>query len=249
MIKRVYDKQELFLSQDYYSSKIRSYIDAYGMRYGFCRFYSVSDGLATGSIMLLNGAAVMGGNMIESDEISDFIKMESPSSIECPRGLASRMKFRDFSMNRRVLFRMESDPDFDEDTFSRGLDSPVSLQQMFTILNSCFDGLQYDLWYTDMSHRMRHEISRPFTYRSCTCASIDLIDSGKAYISGVATMPAERKKGNASGLLKYIAALLERNGIQGYLWAMESKSPYYRKMGFSPADEDLILLRQTGRGQ
>ena len=139
---------------------------------------------------------------------------------------------------------MVPDKDFDEKEFVKGIDKPVSLQQMFIILNSSFQGLQYDLWYADMSHRIRHEVSRAFTYKSASCANIEFCLNGKAYISSVATLPAARGHGGASGLLKHIAAMLSRYKIEGYLWCYEELADFYTKLGFKLTDDDIILIKK-----
>lgn len=245
MIRQITDPDKLVSNEtDYYSEKIKAYKKAYGVDYDFCRFYSVSQGLSTGYVMLLNSSAVISGKTLESTELSEFISLYAPTTIECPVYLANRMKFEGYTRYRRLLFELKDDLFFDEDEFKKELDDPVSLQQMFIIMNSCFNGLEYDGWYADMSHRIRHEMSEVFMYKGITCATLDFKAGKTGYISGLATMPTERGKGYATDILKYLAGMLKRQRIQGYVWAMEGAMPYYRSLGFSPADEDVYLVRK-----
>ena len=250
MIKRAYERSELRLGKDYYSLKTLAALNAYGMDYSFCRFYSVEEGLASGCAMLYNSAAVLSGQLINEEELADFIRINSPDTVECPRYTGSHLSAEgyifpdEYEPKRRLLFSMLPDKDFDEKSFKKGLDDPVSLHQMFIILNSCFGNFQYDLWYADMSHRIRHEVSRAFTYKSSTCAAIDFCLEGRAYISAVGTLPGARGKGQCGGLLKHIAALLSRNGIEGYLWCFEDMEKFYSGLGFKLIDDDIILIKR-----
>lgn len=246
MIRQVTDLEKLVITgPDYYSQKIKAYSEAYGCDYNFCRFYSVDNGLATGHVMLNNSAAVIGGKLIESEELGEFIKMYAPSTIELPVYLTKRMKFEGYKRVNRILYGIKSDFFFDEEAFKEYLDDPVSLQQMFIILNTCFNGLEYDVWYADMSHRIRHGMSTAYTYKGSACVSLDFKTDKIAYLSSLATMPTERGKGYASGLLKYIACELVKERATGYVWAMESAMPFYKKLGFSPSDEDVYLVRDN----
>lgn len=244
MILQAYERSELRLTDDYYCGKIEAAVNAYGMSYDFCRLYSVNEGLTWGNILLYNSAAVLGGSLINEDELADFIRINAPQTVECPRYTGNHLTIEGYEQKKRLLFRMVPDKDFDEKKFVKGVDKTVSLQQMFIILNSSFQGLQYDLWYADMSHRIRHEVSRAFTYKSASCANIEFCLNGKAYISSVATLPAARGHGGASGLLKHIAAMLSRYKIEGYLWCYEELADFYTKLGFKLTDDDIILIKK-----
>ena len=242
MIKKSFDKFELMLQQDYYGLKTLSYIKAYGMGYDFLRFYAVQEGLATGSVMLFNRSAVIGGSLLDFDELSDFIQMSSPLTVECPTAGAERLELTGYSAVKRTLFNMCPDPDFKENEVVERLETPPSLEAVFKVLEQSFPKIEFDLWYTDTSHRIRHGVSRLFLYDNCSCAAIDFALEGKAFISGVATLPEERGRGRAGDLLRYIAALLKRNGFEGYLWATDETADFYRKLGFSAVDEDYMFV-------
>ena len=144
MILRAYERSELRLTDDYYCGKIEAAVNAYGMSYDFCRLYSVNEGLTWGNILLYNSAAVLGGSLINEDELADFIRINAPQTVECPRYTGNHLAIDGYEQKKRLLFRMMPDKDFDEKEFVKGVDKPVSLQQMFIILNSSFQGLQYD---------------------------------------------------------------------------------------------------------
>lgn len=231
------------MGEDYYRTKITSYMRGYGGEYDFCRFYCAAGSLAGGNVMLLGANAVVSGVFTDIAELEEFLIMNAPDSIEMPKGIAARLKMPGYERLKRTLYRLPVfgetlPPDFEE-----GLDVPVSLQQMFMILNACFEGLAFEGWYTDMSHRVRHGISEVFTYKNGTCASIDFRGGENAYISGVATVPAMRGQGNAGNMLKFISGKLKKACLQGYLWADEKSAGFYERLSFPKADEDEMFIK------
>lgn len=194
--------------------------------------------------MLLGANAVVSGVFTDSRELEEFLIMNAPDSIEIPRSTAARLRLAGYERQTRTLYRLPVFGDTELSEFEAGLDDPVSLEEMFMILNACFDGLSFDGWYTDMSHRVRHGISQPFTYKNSTCASVDFKGNRNAYISGVATVPAMRGQGNGTNMLGYISRKLKREHIEGFLWADENSSGFYEKLSFPRADEDDIFIRK-----
>lgn len=244
MIKKVKNKSELSMGSDYYKAKICAYMDAYGAEYDFCRFYCERGSLAGGNVMLLNSGAVISGVFTDVPELEDFITMNAPDTIEAPKGMAARLVLPGYERQRRVLFRLHIPEGTDMAEFEKGLDEPVSLQQMFMILNACFTGLSFDGWYADMSHRVRHGVSEAYTYRCGTSAAVDFKSGGNAFVSSIATVPVMRGQGNGKNMLGYIANKMKNECLQGYLWADEDSEGYYKKLGFTAADEDEFFVRK-----
>lgn len=241
MIKQVYDRSSLVLGDDYYSGKISAYFDAYGGGYDFCRFYRAEDesGRAVGSIMIFNSNAVICGKYC--GETDGFLSFAAPSGIECPPSISERLTLSGYIPKKRTVFKLRSVCGTDE--IRKGLQDPVLLGNMFNILDRCFDGLCFDLWYTDMSHRIRHGISRAYLSRSDACAAVDFICEGKGYISSVGVIPESRGNGYGKMLLSCIAEDMERENICGYLMAEEHSADYYRKLGFEECDCDIMHER------
>lgn len=245
MIRQIYDGSCLRLSEDYYSLKTLAALNAYGTGYGFCRFYSAG----SGNILLYNSSAVLSGEMTDTEETGDFLKINSPDSAECPPSAAALLAEKGFladeyEFKRRLLFKLIPQKAFDNERFKENTDDPVSLDKMYAVLKNCFGDFQYDLWYADMSHRIRHKVSKAFMCGGSTCAAMDFCIGKKAYISAVGTLPEERGKGLGSGLLKHIAAELELSGAEGFLWCFEELEEFYSHIGFRQIGEDIILLKK-----
>lgn len=249
MIRRIAEKSRLSVGSDYYRLKICSYMDAYGGDYGFCRFYCEGGSLSGGNVLLLNSSAVIGGVFTDNYELEEFITMNAPDTVECPSGTAARLSLPEYERQRRVLFRLPVSQNSDWREFEKDLDEPVSLHQMFMILNACFTGLSFEGWYTDMSHRVRHEISKVYTYKCGVCASVDFKGSENAFISSIAVVPAMRGNGYGEKMLGYVARELKKSKLRGFLWADGNSEGYYNKLGFSVADEDVFFVRKSSSGR
>ena len=65
MITRAYSFDELKLLNSYYGGKIRSYAEAYGFGYDFCRFYRSN----SGSILINNSNGVFDGEFLPDEEL------------------------------------------------------------------------------------------------------------------------------------------------------------------------------------
>lgn len=248
MIKRVYTPDALSKGDDYYIGKINAYMKAYGGECNFCFFYVERGSLAAGNIMLLNDTAVVSAGFADKAELEEFLMMYSPSTVECPRSVSNKIRMNGYEPQERCLFRInvpmrdaeaEKTDDFKGDN--------VSLQEMFMILNQSFSGLSYDGWYADMSHRVRHGISRVYTYKDCSCACLDFTSGKNAFISSVAVSPAERGKGTGRELMAQLERELKHNGLQGFVWADKTGEGFYRKLRYTPADEDIIFIRKKTR--
>lgn len=230
MIERIYSRECAYASDDYYGGKLESYLNAYGTGYDFCRIYSFSP---KGSLLLYNANAVISGSAENFSELSAFLLMNRPDAIECDKEVSDRLTPDGYDKVKRTLFRIRSAPTNEHA-------DELSLRTMYDILSTSFDGIFFDLWYTDLSHRIRHNISMAVTYKSAACASVDFIHNGRAYISSLAVKPEHRRKGYARTVLDIICGSIN---AEGYLWATEESAEYYYKSGFEAVKEDIMFYR------
>ncbi|MGN1089189.1 MAG: GNAT family N-acetyltransferase, partial [Huintestinicola sp.] len=210
------------------------------------RFYTAKGTLASGNILLYNATAVIGGNFTDIAELDEFITMNAPLTIELPADVAVRLHLDGYSAVSRTMFRVEIGDGDEEDIMAveKELADPVSFERMYDILDKSFEGMDFSLWYTDISHRTRHGVTMPLVYKNASCLSVDFSDEYTAYASCVATLPEERGKGYAERLLRYTASKLRNKKLELMLWADESSRGYYERLGFHPADDDIMLVRK-----
>lgn len=233
MISHTADKSGLLLDESFYSGKINAAFEAYGGKYDFCRFYR----LDSGSLLMYNSSAVISGEGTP-DELSGFIMMNSPQSVECPKALGESLSLSGYEKRRRTAFELMITPD------ESGFPEEAVLMKMYDIVSRSFGEIPLDLWYADMSHRIRHGVSKAYMLGENACACTEFIYSNAAYISQVAVLSEHRGKGLARQLLRQLGNALAPNVTHIRLWAYDDAADFYRHMGFSEIGEDNIYLKK-----
>lgn len=222
MITRAYSFDELKLSNSYYGGKIRSYAEAYGFGYDFCRFYRSN----SGSILINNSNGVFDGEFLSDEELNCFIRFSGIATIEA----AFDFDIEGFVRTERFFLTAPVTESFsyrEED-----LSVNCRLGEVYEILESSFGKIDRDIWYADMSHRIRHGVSRLFLYKSCAVGSVDFEYGDMGYISDIAVSPDARGQGIAGELLKIIQVFLFTRNITGGLYAYNDMLPFYLHNGY-----------------
>ena len=255
MIKRTYDIDSATLDklkQNHYTRRIKSHFQAYGTKYDFLQFFSLSrDGSDTGLICVFNSAMLIStfqdtdADEQTAEEIAAFINLNKPYSVELEQVLAKqviRYVSQDYNADKRTEFHFvaaNSLPDMQVDELPR-------LDDVFEILRQSFPDLanSYELWLTDTSHRIRRGLSQTFLLGNYTTATIQYIVDGVALVGHVATIPSERGKFHARQLLYWIGERLTADGFSVRLFARPHRVSYYEEIGFKEAAADYVLERK-----
>lgn len=233
MIKRIYEFDERFSPDGYYRGKVNAAAAAYGFSYDFCRFYSYGGGY----ILIYNSSCVMTGNF-KKGELSEFLDFCGAYSLECPGGDAPA-GFKPYKRTR--LSCPVSEYEYDEKLLR--VDS--GFEDIYNILLSSFgEKIDHDLWYADISHRVRHGVSSTFLYKNCAAGRIDFIGGSCGYFSDIAVSPDHRRKGIGEELLKIMGAYLFRKGLCGELYAYNDVLPFYLRRGFKTLGSDVYYRRK-----
>ena len=105
------------------------------------------------------------------------------------------------------------------------------LDQVFPVIKDGFPDVEYDGWYTDMSHRIRHGIANVYLYNGATVtAAADM--NGAVYLTLLASAKASRGSGAAKNMLKSLGLHFERMGKEACILCREELVPFYNKAGF-----------------
>lgn len=222
MITRAYSFEELKLSDSYYGGKIRSYAKAYGFGYDFCRAYC-SD---RGSILVNNSNGVFDGEFLPDEELLCFIRFSGITTIEA----AFDFDIEGFELTERYFLTAPVTESFSYR--SEDLSVDCRLGEVYDILARSFGKIDREIWYADMSHRIRHGVSRLFLYKDCAAGSVDFEYGSTGYISDIAVAPEMRGRGYAGELLKIIQAYLFTRNITGGLYAYNDMLPFYLHNGY-----------------
>lgn len=233
MIRQLDSLENVRFSNDYYDIKTAGYVKAYGLSYDFCRLYDTGKG----HVLVYNANAVISGGG-DVCELRDFIEMTGPQTVECPVETGETLDLHGYEKHCRTLFEIKRITGYRVEDIT---DEP-SLKIMSGIIGKCFEGTDAALWHTDMSHRIRHGVSRAYMYKNSCCLSVDFSDNGMAFISCLATLPESRGKGFAACLMSYLADNFPKN-TRGYLWAEEEAAGYYRKLKFNEVSKDIIYKK------
>ncbi|MGN0674854.1 MAG: GNAT family N-acetyltransferase [Oscillospiraceae bacterium] len=229
-MKQIFDGIPERLTNSYYGYKIMAAYLAYGTKYDFCKFYSCGDG----TIHIYNSSMVIDGN-INIDELEMLIKMVKPASIELSRCETLHI-CNEYIASRRTLYRAKM--------WKCGIDfSNVKVnsftERCYDILNESFNSIDnFDLWYVDISHRIRHEVSNLYLFGNTTITKQFNIN-GFCFLSNIATSKSERGKGTARELLWCLAEKFKSEGSETYLFAFDERKTFYEEIGFEPVYEDI----------
>ena len=229
------------ISKDHYGRRFRALLNAYTMEYDFCRFYKVSQGEKNAYFVVLNSAmTITSVNEIDMNEIVMFIQMHEICTIEMPRFMAEKLTFDGYELIERVLF------EFKDSCFPKNMlvETNPKLDDVFNILKHGFnlDGC-YDLWLTDSSHQIRHNVSKIFLYENTTATMYYNIDN-IAFYGQIATSPSSRGKGYARDLLYWLENEMSNNGVTGQLFAKPNRIGFYKELGFKEIYRDIFLERK-----
>lgn len=232
VIRRIYRFDGEHSLDGYYGGKIKAAAESYGFSYDFCRFYSYDGGY----ILIYNSSSIMTG-IFKNGELSEFLDFCGAYSLECPKGDAPE-GFEAYPRTMLTFPVMPYEYEKNELTVNSGFG------RIYEITQSSFGDIDRDLWYADISHRVRHGISTTFLYKNCASGRIDFVSENCGYIADIAVSPESRHKGTGGELLKVIGNHLFRMGLCGKLYAYNDVLPFYLHGGACVESSDVYYRRK-----
>lgn len=235
MIKRVNSPNELseLPKSGVEAQKIRALLEAYGTGYDFCRFYS-AEGLIVARFY--DEFVICAFGNYDFGELCEFLSFSGFSKLFCSEE-AGKMLLEKLSLSRQKLNLMRFSGVLSE---APEQISELSLSEAYNILKTSFE-FDFEPWYLDMSHRIRHGISRFYGFNgSVLCVQHDLC--GEALLSQIATIPEMRDKGNASSLIAAVCRKLNESEV--FLLCEDKLLNFYEKNGFEQCGIKCELSRE-----
>ncbi len=228
--------------------KMLAYLKAYGVGYDFCRFYRVTDQRGCcGFMFFMNSTLIICSDkeLAADEELRLFVRMNLPFRIEGSQKILHELSSDEHyqALNRTVfeLVPDKSTSHFNEEYVNLNPD----LIEVYKILSEGFPNItDFSLWYTDTSHRCRHGISRVFTYKNCSTASVAFDIENEVLIAQVATKIEARGSGYAREFLKWLASFLNNLGKKAYLLALDVRVSFYNEIGFREVQREIVLERK-----
>ncbi len=250
MIKLIQHESELnsdMLMRTLSGRKMLAYMKAYGPGYDFCRFYKITDESGEGYMFIINSTLIIcgDGGLRATEELVIFVRMNMPFRIEGDQKILNGIFIPEsYQTLNRTIFELI--PDENSYKFAEEfVDFDPYLPDVYKILSEGFPNIaDFSLWYTDTSHRCRHGISRVFTYRNSTTASVVFDIGNQVLIGQVATKVEARGSGYAREFLKWLALFLNNLGKRAYLLALDIRVSFYKEIGFKPVEREIVLERR-----
>ncbi len=231
MIKQIFDNISERLTETYYGKKIMASYLAYGTEYDFCKFYSCGDGI----IHIYYSSMIIDGN-VNVEELEMFVGMTNPISIEVSKNITLHNPYM-YKIKHRTLFRLKA---YYTDVAFEDVKVNCCTNECYAILKESFDNMgDFDVWYVDINHRIRHQVANLFLFDSTTVTQHFNIN-GYTFLSHIATAVAARGKKTARRLLYCLAKKYESEGCKVHLWALDHRKSFYESIGFEPVDEDIL---------
>lgn len=214
------------------AQKIRALYQAYGTGYDFCRFYRQDE---DSFIAALDGDFILCGSGADHGELAGFFSACGFGSIFCSESAAAGLPFpAAFVYLMRYVGGAEP---------CREIDREPRLDEVYGILKTAFD-IQYEPWYLDMSHRVRHGVSRCMTLGGSTLTVQHNIN-GEALLSQIAALPQSRGRGVTKRLI--YAACSELAPSEVYVLCERELTGFYEKCGFEVCGKKCVLSGKEGR--
>lgn len=226
MIRRVSTDEELdgLPEHGIEVQKIRALWLCYGLKYDFCRFYVGEFRAGCAFLGELNGGFVLSeSGECDFEELAEFFAFGGFGEIFCSdtagERLAELLKCR---LQRVNIMRFEGEAIPHETEIDPPLDN------VYSVLKTAFD-IEYEPWYLDMSHRVRHGVTG-FRMRDGSVLAVQHNINGEALLSQIATIPEKRGRGNARRLISAVCAELSDSEI--YVICEDGLLEFYRSSGF-----------------
>ena len=226
MIKHIFNNKNFsdlicILPNSHYTDNIDFLFRCYGADTDFCEFYSADSALIC---IFEKTSAIIAGELKDFEETALFLS--GCNLINSDYSVCKELhKHLDAFENVPVDFQLAKI----SDKKSQDLNENPNLKDVYTIISSGFSDIDFNLWYTDTSHKIRHNLGKCYTYKNSASVTASYYNNG-IFLSQVSTLTTERHKGYASQMLHEVTGLYKDKKV--YLIAEHSKRPFYKSAGF-----------------
>lgn len=232
MIKQIFCPDDLadLPAKGLEAQKICALFNAYGTKYDFCRFYRQGNSY----ISVLDGSVVVcEDGACDYIELAYFVRMQGFSDIFCSETAGKKLA-NVLDSNCELVNLMK----FIGGTGGCDFDADVPLSDVFAIIREGFD-IEFEPWYLDMSHRVRHGVTRCCIVDNKAALVVQHDINGEALISQVASLKAHRGEGYAKKLVTSVAASLAPSEV--FVVCEDALVGFYEKCGFELLDKKCII--------
>lgn len=223
MTERVYTAEQLsgLPGHGVEALKIRALYSAYGGKYEFCRFFRQGGTY----LACLDGSFVIcEGGRTDWEELAGFLTMNGFTDIFCSVSAGRELRGKipaEFSRVDLMEFGSAG---------TGGALPDCSPSEAWKVISARFP-IEFEPWYLDMSHRVRHGISRCISDGRAALVVQHSIN-GESLISQVSVLPEYERQGIAGSLLRSTCSAL---GGTIQVICGDELTGFYEKCGFRHA--------------
>ena len=230
MIKQIEDISQFngYDLTDIYTVRILSLLNAYGCKYPFARFYRQvnDDGTVTAILSVLDkDITISFAENADRDELSRFVSVIGFDSVLCDETL-------EIDSCYECGIVMKTDKSIEIPCNFTEIDEYPHLFDLYNFID--YGEINFDSWYVDISHRIRHGAAKAFTLNMdeeiISSAIFSSIYKKNAILTGVQTKPEFRKMGYGSALVS--AMCCDFNGTVYLMRENGRNESFYKKLGF-----------------
>ena len=206
-----------------FGCQILSAAEAYGLDRPFAQFWMD----ATAAYGKMDGVMRIAGTAEDGEEARAFLSAIGAEEVLCSAENAEKLGLT-VTQRGAVLVkeRAESSPRPSE---------AVSLREMYTVLHACKMVDEFEPFYLDLSHRVRHGTARCtalYDGETMAATAAAVLGKGEDLITAVAVLPQYR----GQGLGRAVVGQMERQ-LSGRLWVLRAENEnerFYASLGYTP---------------
>ncbi len=213
--------------------RIQALLRAYGTAYDFCRFYLQEESGALLSVLDDSGILEAGADA-DLAEWADYLLASGIRELSAV-GETGALFGQELPLTHSSGAIMAYSGEASSSEKPLQARTMSELERVYRILCSGFEMGDFDRWYCDISHRIRHDTAYLYLLEERGCA-FAVSQGDRLFLSGVAVLPEQRGQGTGSRLLRAILS-----EYVGKTAAVYSRNPnadrFYRRLGFEQIGE------------
>lgn len=210
--------------------RIQSLLRAYGTAYPFCRFYAQEE---SGALLCITGdeAILDAGEKADYPELAECLYASGVRRLSAVDPAGRRLEpFLGAAASSGAVMERESPMPLPAGEPLEHAQTMAQLRKAYDILSSCFSLGQFDGWYCDLSHQIRHETMSVYLLENSGCA-VTVSAGDRFYLNAVAVLPEFQGKGMGSRMVQ--AVLTENKGkVTAVFSRSERTDCFYKRAGF-----------------
>lgn len=211
-------------------TKILSNFIAYGTNYPFLNFWQgVNEGIITSTICKFEDTIfVCASDGANFNELREFLEVIGFSSLQAEEGVLRSLGFANFD----EYVCLSCDKAFSSEYNPPSLNLKSLYKVIFEDKDKNLTPPEFDGWYADLSHRIRHGTAVAVMEKELGGAIASHIAPHSAVISGVRVANTSQGKGVGKTLVKNLLSLLQSKTV--YTATDCKTAEFYIKCGFNP---------------